>query len=173
MNVSELNLVPLQHASLCMDCEMITAAHTHCCACGSAALLNLAKTLNGAEDFTPMPRAFAVVGSVERSFAPLRASCISSRRPRSFGGGKCLPFPSAEVAADAGNVRRMLSFREFAAAVQRAMTIAIIGILILGGPVTARLMLQSQEVRGLRSTAVCGDSSEGTAIVSDAFSCGK
>lgn len=47
MNTSELSLVPLQQASLCLDCDMITAAHTHCFACGSVALMSLARTLNG------------------------------------------------------------------------------------------------------------------------------
>jgi hypothetical protein len=139
MNVSELNLVPLQHASLCMDCEMITAAHTHCCACGSAALLNLARTLNGAEDFTPVPRTFAVVGSVERSFSPQRASRSASRQPRSFGS-KCLSFPQvpAEVAVGSGDLRRPHSLREVAAAVQRAMTFAVVGILVLGAALEVR-----------------------------------
>jgi hypothetical protein len=47
MNTSELSLVPLQLANLCLDCEMITAGQTHCSACGSVALMNLARTLNG------------------------------------------------------------------------------------------------------------------------------
>jgi hypothetical protein len=47
MNTSDLSLVPLQQASLCLDCDMITAAHTHCFACGSVALMNLARTLDG------------------------------------------------------------------------------------------------------------------------------
>lgn len=46
MNMSNLNLVPLRHASLCLDCETITTGHTNCLACGSRALLNVARTLN-------------------------------------------------------------------------------------------------------------------------------
>lgn len=46
MNSSKLSLVPLQLASLCLDCEMITPAHGRCIACGSAALLNVARTLS-------------------------------------------------------------------------------------------------------------------------------
>ena len=49
MNFSEISVVPLCQASLCLDCEMITAAETHCLTCGSVALLNLARTLNGEE----------------------------------------------------------------------------------------------------------------------------
>jgi hypothetical protein len=40
------SLVPLQLASLCLDCETITAAHKQCSACGSVALLSIAKTLS-------------------------------------------------------------------------------------------------------------------------------
>jgi hypothetical protein len=46
MNISNLGLVPLRQASLCLDCEMITAAHTNCAACGSSALLNVARALS-------------------------------------------------------------------------------------------------------------------------------
>jgi hypothetical protein len=46
MNTSPICLVPLQQASLCIDCETITAAHTNCLACGSKALLNIARVLN-------------------------------------------------------------------------------------------------------------------------------
>jgi hypothetical protein len=46
MNVTTTCLVPLQQASLCIDCETITAAHTTCLACGSRALLNIATVLN-------------------------------------------------------------------------------------------------------------------------------
>lgn len=56
MNTSELSLVPLQHASLCMDCEMITASQAHCVACGSAALMSLARALNGKARSKPVRR---------------------------------------------------------------------------------------------------------------------
>jgi|ERR1700729_1910851 len=46
MNIAPTCLVPLQQASLCVDCETITAAHTNCLACGSKALLNIAQVLN-------------------------------------------------------------------------------------------------------------------------------
>jgi len=46
VNSTNLSLVPLQQASLCLDCETITTAHTNCLACGSRALLNLARVLS-------------------------------------------------------------------------------------------------------------------------------
>ncbi len=46
MNTRSVSLVPLQQASLCLDCETITTAHTNCLACGSRALLNLARVLS-------------------------------------------------------------------------------------------------------------------------------
>jgi hypothetical protein len=46
MNFATTCLVPLQQASLCIDCETITATHTNCLACGSKALLNIATVLN-------------------------------------------------------------------------------------------------------------------------------
>ena len=49
MNNSSPSLIPLQRASLCLDCEIITPAHKSCLACGSGALLNLARALSGPE----------------------------------------------------------------------------------------------------------------------------
>ena len=46
VNSFNLNLVPLRQASLCLDCETITTTHTNCHACGSQALLNVARALN-------------------------------------------------------------------------------------------------------------------------------
>jgi hypothetical protein len=46
VNNYDINLVPLQQASLCLDCEGITAGHTTCLCCGSQALLNIARILN-------------------------------------------------------------------------------------------------------------------------------
>jgi hypothetical protein len=46
VNASKLSLVPLQMASLCLDCEMITATNGRCVACGSVALLSVARTLS-------------------------------------------------------------------------------------------------------------------------------
>jgi hypothetical protein len=46
--VNHLNFsaVPLVQANLCLDCEAITAANTNCLACGSRALLNVARVLS-------------------------------------------------------------------------------------------------------------------------------
>jgi hypothetical protein len=44
--VSQLDVVPLTRASLCLDCEMITAADASCRVCGSAALLSVARALS-------------------------------------------------------------------------------------------------------------------------------
>ena len=80
MNISKLSLVPLQQASLCLDCDMITAAHTHCYACGSVALLDLAKTLNGGyATSTPRELVMAARVSVRETFGRQN---ISSARPR-------------------------------------------------------------------------------------------
>jgi len=46
MDTSSLSFVPLRRASLCLDCETITSAHSCCQACGSHALLNIARTLD-------------------------------------------------------------------------------------------------------------------------------
>ena len=43
---SNLSLIPLRQASLCLDCETITTTHTNCHACGSQAVLNIARALN-------------------------------------------------------------------------------------------------------------------------------
>jgi len=45
MKSSNLSFVPLSQASLCLDCEMITAETMSCAACGSSALMNVARTL--------------------------------------------------------------------------------------------------------------------------------
>jgi hypothetical protein len=46
MNTANVSLVPLRQASLCLDCETISAAHTNCAACGSRSLLSLARVLS-------------------------------------------------------------------------------------------------------------------------------
>jgi hypothetical protein len=48
MNNSNPSLIPLQRASLCLDCEVITPAHKTWLACGSVALLIVARALSGA-----------------------------------------------------------------------------------------------------------------------------
>lgn len=65
MKTTNVSLVPLQQASLCMDCETITAGYTHCLGCGSRALLNLARVLSQSAadrsfhlEATPVPISF-------------------------------------------------------------------------------------------------------------------
>jgi hypothetical protein len=138
MNASKLSLVPLQQASLCLDCDMITAAHTHCFVCGSIALLNLARTLNGGESPTSMPGTFAAVANVSAG-RPFEAESMSGRRSwRSLRfAGECVPFPhssakpgSATSGTEPPDGRGRYSMREIAAVVHRTMTSAIVGILV-------------------------------------------
>jgi hypothetical protein len=46
VTTTNYSLVPLQQANLCLDCETITASQANCFACGSRALLNVARVLN-------------------------------------------------------------------------------------------------------------------------------
>jgi hypothetical protein len=84
-NISEMSLVPLQQAALCLDCEMITSAQTHCFACGSVALMSLARTLNGhVEETTPLRADLFVM----RKKSPRRkepAAFTSLRASQDFG----------------------------------------------------------------------------------------
>jgi hypothetical protein len=91
MNLTKLSLIPLQQASLCLDCETITAAHTHCFACGSAALLNLARTLNGGEYARPLPGTLTAAGiSGRRDFEPLSVPGTMTRKlPRFHAESIC------------------------------------------------------------------------------------
>ena len=58
-----IDLIHLQRAALCADCEVISEAKNgHCAACGSQALLNLSRVLGGSigshecmELASPMP----------------------------------------------------------------------------------------------------------------------
>lgn len=76
MKTANLSFVPLQHASLCLDCETITTAHTNCQACGSQALLNLARVLN--------------------THSPILASSVRGPVPLSYPRGRRHAFYSAE-----------------------------------------------------------------------------
>ena len=68
MNSEHPNLVPLQHASLCLDCDVISASRTNCLACGSRALMSIARTL-GWLDYAAFPSTRGVI----RPGAPGRA----------------------------------------------------------------------------------------------------
>jgi len=62
------NLIPLQQAVLCANCEVISdSKNGHCMVCGSTSLLNLARVLDGPK------------GKVERGWT----------RPRRVRAGAC------------------------------------------------------------------------------------
>jgi hypothetical protein len=133
MNISKLSLVPLQRASLCLDCEIITTAHTHCLACGSAALLNLARTLNG-NDATPMPKGLAEVVSISarrRLESQKSPSPAPRQRHRISREGTRLPQWSVEPDQERTRLQGGDLLREIAAAVYRAMPLHLIGIVLL------------------------------------------
>jgi hypothetical protein len=49
-----VNLVPLLHAVLCADCELISeGTNGHCVACGSQAVISISKVLGGTAAKTP------------------------------------------------------------------------------------------------------------------------
>jgi hypothetical protein len=73
VNNSNISLVPLQQANLCLDCEAITTGHTNCLCCGSQALLNIARILN--------ERA----AHVQMAKSPIPV-CLSSTRQRNVSG---------------------------------------------------------------------------------------
>lgn len=133
MNVSKLSLVPLQRASLCLDCEIITAAHTHCLACGSAALLNLARTLNG-DDATPMARGLAEVVSISarRRFESQRTGSAEPRHPHRLSGeGMRFPQTSEEPGRARTRPHGGDLLRGIASAFYRVMPLHLIGVLAL------------------------------------------
>jgi hypothetical protein len=132
MNAIKFSLVPLRQASLCLDCDMISAAHTHCAACGSAALLNLARTLDGKGygDLMPKPIAMAHI-SARGAFKPVP---ISNMRPRQHRPvvRECLPFPQTgdKRPTEAGDAHRWYSLRDVAAIAHRAMTMALLAVVM-------------------------------------------
>jgi hypothetical protein len=51
------NLIPLQQAVLCANCEVISdSKNGHCIVCGSPSLLNLARVLSGSNRTAEKPR---------------------------------------------------------------------------------------------------------------------
>jgi hypothetical protein len=165
MNTSKLSLVPLGQASLCLDCDMITSAHTHCFACGSVALLNLARTLNGGEYSSQMAGTHAAgTGTSGGRMIEMPALCSPQPRwPRRLGG-ECVPFPHATptINAETRHARGWHSFREVAAVVHRALTIAVIGILVRGA--STQVWGQTPEryanASNSRNQTYCGSSAE-------------
>ena len=70
------NLIPLQQAVLCANCEVVSdSKNGHCIVCGSPSLLNLARILDGsnrtAERAWTRPRKIRVAAS---------SHCASERR---------------------------------------------------------------------------------------------
>jgi hypothetical protein len=151
METIKFSLVPLRQASLCLDCDMISAAHTHCAACGSVALLNLARTLDGKGfgDVTPRPMVVAHI-SARSAYKPVSVSSVRPRQHRP-AVGECLPFPKADNRhpTEAGNAHRWYSLRDVAAIVHRAMTMVLFAVLVRGSALTTPADRESRE----RSTA--------------------
>ena len=139
MNTIEFSLVPLRQASLCLDCDMISAAHTHCAACGSAALLNLARTLDGKGygDFVPKPTTVAHIAA-RSAFKPVPISNVRPRRHHRFLG-ESLPIPQTgdRRPTEPGHAHRWHSLRDVAAIVHRAMTMVLLAILLRESPIAA------------------------------------
>jgi hypothetical protein len=155
INTSKMSPVPLQQASLCMDCDMITAAHTRCFVCGSAALLNIAKALNGDEYADALQPELATMTSIP-SRRVHQTRVLFSADERMFAAdqrmgrrsiGELVEFPSlCSGNVRAGNHSDMNtwwgSFRDVAAIVQRAMTAALIVFLMLGTTAKAQSAVQ-------------------------------
>ncbi len=78
MNHSSPSLVPLQPASLCLDCELITPAHKTCLAWGSGALLNIARALSGTGYLAIARFDNAAIADVTRKRCPPGANFIHS-----------------------------------------------------------------------------------------------
>jgi hypothetical protein len=163
MNTSKLSLVPFQQASLCLDCDMITSAHTHCFVCGSVALLNLARTLNGGEYCDSAAVEHPAVTSIadRRTFEMPALVSAQPQWPRRLGG-ECVPFPhtAPTISAESQNAGPWRSFREVAAVVHRALTIAIIAILARGActQVWGQTAVQSASAHS-NHTQSCGHAS--------------
>jgi hypothetical protein len=135
MNFAKFSLVPFQQASLCLDCEMITAAHTHCFVCGSAALLNLARTLDGAESIAHVSGTFTSVArmSAQRDFEPQFASAARYRRPRRiFDEDLPTLHVSTESSERQPSAREPRPPRRFASVIHRVISVAILAVLVGG-----------------------------------------
>jgi hypothetical protein len=102
-SISNLSIVPLRQASLCLDCETITTAHTNCHACGSRALLNVARALDqqGPAHLVRARRTAIVQISEPRA----RQRDTFRRGAPSLGRGRdnSLPLPSTLNLSPSGN----------------------------------------------------------------------
>src|ERR1700742_486196 len=133
MNASELSLVPLKQASLCLDCDMISGGHTYCFACGSTALLNLARTLNGREHGDSGSRVLADVTAISARRNPDGHDGSNHlRRPHWFSRDSGSLAPAFSRASSEENDERWwYSIRQVAAVVHRVVTPVIV-IVVLG-----------------------------------------
>lgn len=137
MNTAKVSLVPLQHASLCLDCDMITGAHTQCFVCGSAALLNLARILDGEESARSERAVFTAVTmrAQNDSYAPEVASRGEARLIGRFASeARALPRAGSESLESSRKPehrtwRRPL--RSVAAIMHRSMTSALLAASVL------------------------------------------
>jgi len=96
VNAANLNVVPLQKAGLCLDCEAITAAHSNCLACGSRAMLNISRILSGR-------RPEGLLRPDHTSVIQMSASTMSQR----------IALFNAEARLDRGAERRKVSAMGF------------------------------------------------------------
>ncbi len=73
MKTTNRNFVPLNQASLCLDCEMVTAAQNCCPACGSGALMSISRALSrpGCSRFLTMDNAM-ITERPQRTMMPAR-----------------------------------------------------------------------------------------------------
>jgi hypothetical protein len=124
----------LNQASLCLDCDMISSGHTYCFGCGSTALLNLARTLNGREHASSGSRVLAdVTGISARRNPEPHVASNQLRRPHWFcGDSGSLPPTFSEASSEEENERWWYSVRQVAAVVHRAMTPVIVILVVLG-----------------------------------------
>jgi hypothetical protein len=158
MNTSKLSLVPLCQASLCMDCDMITAADTHCIACGSAALLNLAKALNG-EEYTDLvqPQLVAPANFPGQRVRRVRILHHSDAGMNCSPTGALVDFPKLHTLNTDARYPHLNnwwgSFREVAKIVQRAMTVAVFALLVLAPTAKVQSQMQGNPQPGVDSAA--------------------
>ncbi len=73
MKTTNRNFVPLNQASLCLDCEMVTAAPNSCPACGSGALMSISRALSrpGCTSFLTMENTM-ITEHPQRTMVPPR-----------------------------------------------------------------------------------------------------
>lgn len=139
MNASTLSLVPLQQASLCLDCDMITTGHTYCSACGSTGLLNLARTLSGRKCSAGRPDGFTAVAPVSL------VTILNSELPQVGIWRSATPddetprFDKVSAVCEAKQQRKRWRYllREAGSVIHRVATV-LIAVAIVGGSTAAR-----------------------------------